>query len=339
MDPTGSIRRRSVSTAVPNTDTGAHEDNRPLYLKYRPQTFWEVRGQDSVVQALTKQLESNTCPHVWLFVGPSGVGKTTLARIIARQLKVEDVQEIDAASNSGVEAIRTLVSGASYRSLLSDKKMVILDECHTLSKQAWQPLLKVLEEPPEHLYFALCTTESYKIPETIKTRAQEYVLKPAPPSVMEKLLEDLPETCVLSSPVKGLLMAFAEGSLRKLLSGAEKIYRLHDPQNPETLTRQAKEVLQRLESDEEGPAIALARAIAARRGLSWERIKKCLTEVGDNPEAARIVIVNYLTAVLLKSETVEKAQSLAQAIHTLQMPCYEGHALADLSVAVLSLIA
>lgn len=274
---------------------------------------------------------------MFLFVGPSGCGKTTLARIIATELKIDDVQEIDAASNSGVEAIRNLVAGAQFRSLVSERKMVILDECHTLSKQAWQPLLKVLEEPPDHLYFALCTTESWKVPDTIKTRAQEYILKTAPPSVMEEMLEALPETRTLAPPVKGALMAFAEGSLRKLLSGAEKVYRLYNPADVEGSTKAAKEVLQRLESDEEGPAIALARAIAARRGLSWDRIRKWLGEVEENPEAARIVIVNYLTAVLLKSETTEKAQTLCEAISALRMPCYDAHPMADLATSILSL--
>lgn len=228
------------------------------------------------------------------------------------------------------------MAGAQYRSLLSDKKLVILDECHTLSKQAWQPLLKVLEEPPEHLYFALCTTEAHRVPDTIRTRAQEYVLRSAPPSVMEQLLEDLPETRALPGPIKGALMAFAEGSLRKLLAGAEKVYRLVDQNNLEASIQTAKAALQRLEADEEGPALALARMIASRR-ISWDRARKYLSEIEESPESARITIVNYLAAVLLKSETAEKAQALCEALAALRNPCYDAHALADLALAVFSL--
>ncbi len=273
---------------------------------------------------------------MWLFVGPSGVGKTTLARIIGRELQIEDVQEIDAASNSGVEKIRTLVDGAQYRSLFSARKLVILDECHTLSKQAWQPLLKILEEPPDHLYFCLCTTESWKVPDTIQTRAQVYVLKPATPFVMEKMLEDIPETAPLPSALKGTLMGFSEGSLRKLLAGAEKVYRLYDPRDPDASLRAAKEVLQRLDTEGEGPALSLARMIANHR-LSWDRLKKCLSDL-DNPEEARIVVVNYLTAVLLKTEDQAKAQSLCAAIEALRFPCHDAHAVADLALALFTLL-
>ncbi|MGH9608039.1 MAG: ATP-binding protein [Bryobacteraceae bacterium] len=296
-----------------------------------------MRGQPSTVAALEKQLRSKSCPHVWLLVGPSGVGKTTIARIIARELSVDDVQEIDAASNSGVEATRALVQGAQFKSLLSDRKMVILDECHTLSKQAWQPLLKILEEPPPHLYFALCTTEAWKVPETIRTRSQEYILQPASPHVLEELLDSLEETRALAPAIKGALMSFAEGSLRKLLSGAEKVYRLYNPGDMDGSVRTAKEVLRRLDSEEECPAVSLARMIASRR-MNWDRAKKCLLEVADDPETARITIMNYLSVALLKCETVEKAMALGSAMNQLRIPCYEAHPSADLALSILSLL-
>ncbi len=259
------------------------------------------------------------------------MGKTTLARIVALQLEIQDVQEIDAASSAGVGAIRSLVETCQFRSLLGSRKMIVLDECHTLSKQAWQPLLKVLEEPPDHLYFALCTTESYKVPETIKTRCQVHILASVSPHVLEDILEAVSETSSLPAPVKGVLVAYAEGSIRRLLSGAEKVYRFGGD------AAASKSALGRLEAEDESPALVLARLIIAHR-LTWTRAREQLAKLKDqNPESARIVIVNYLNTVLLSSEALPKAEQIAGAIGVLGSPVYEPQGMADLAIAILSL--
>lgn len=266
-----------------------------------------------------------------MFVGPSGVGKTTLARIISLNLDIHDVQEIDAASNSGVDAARQLAESSRFRSLIDNRRMIILDECHTLSKQAWQPLLKILEEPPTHLYFALCTTEQHKVPDTIKTRCQEYILHEATAHTLEDFIEEIPELVPLSPTVKGALISFARGSIRRLLSGAEKVYRLNDD-------TYAKAVLQRLDTDEESPAIAIARMIASNR-LSWERLReKLLILQTENPESVRIVILSYLNKVALSAPTKDKALYLAQSMDALRFPMHDVTGTSDLFATLVALL-
>jgi DNA polymerase-3 subunit gamma/tau len=150
----------------------------PLVIKYRPKSFEEVIGHEDMLMALLRAISSDTCPHSFLFTGVSGLGKTTLARITAMELQADPL-EIDAASNNGVDATRGLVELGQHMSMVGDgRRAIIIDECHTLSKQAWQPLLKLLEEPPDHLYIMLCTTELEKVPDTIRNRCFHVVLKP-----------------------------------------------------------------------------------------------------------------------------------------------------------------
>lgn len=152
-----------------------------LHKVLRPSTLDEVIGQDAVVTSLRKQRDDERLPHLFLFTGGSGIGKTTFARIIGNELlgvTPNNLIEVDAASNSKVEDVRALMAQVKKRGLVKgQKKMVIIDECHRLSGSSWDSLLKDTEEPPEHLYIALCTTEVNKVPKTIKTRATDYHLK------------------------------------------------------------------------------------------------------------------------------------------------------------------
>ena len=150
------------------------EDNRPLHIKWRPQKLNDVISHAFVVSSLKALLKEKECPHSFLFTGPSGVGKTTLARIVASYLEAA-VLEIDAATNTGIDAMRAVQDMARYKAIDNEKRVVIIDECHALSKQTWQSLLKIVEEPPAHLYWAFCTTEPDKVPATIKTRCVQYL--------------------------------------------------------------------------------------------------------------------------------------------------------------------
>ncbi len=131
-----------------------------LINKYRPETWDEVVGHDEVLTALQRALSQDTRPHSFLLSGPPGLGKTTLARIIAGDLHCEIV-EISGATHSGVDNMREIVELGSHMSLSgAGRRMFILDECQRISKGGWDALLKITEEPPEHLFFALCTTET-----------------------------------------------------------------------------------------------------------------------------------------------------------------------------------
>lgn len=147
-----------------------------LAVKYRPKEFSDCVGQPSIIKILNRQIELNEFKNACLFAGASGCGKTTCARIVANMLNKGQGEpiEIDAASNNGVENVRQIIHDAQERSIDSKYKVYIIDECHSLTNQAWQAFLKCIEEPPTYTIFIFCTTDPQKIPETIKNRVQRF---------------------------------------------------------------------------------------------------------------------------------------------------------------------
>lgn len=164
-----------------------------LYRKYRPQTFDQVRGQDDAVAYLQSIIQSGHVPHAILFTGSRGIGKTTLARIFAKSLGIDvhDIYEIDAASNNSVDDVRDLINEVNTLPLSSEYKMYILDEVHMFSKQAFNALLKVLEEPPKHVLFVFATTELHKVIPTIISRCQVVQLKKPTAAVIAEQVIDI----------------------------------------------------------------------------------------------------------------------------------------------------
>lgn len=147
-----------------------------LAVKYRPTTWEAVTEQSSVITILQNQLRANEVKHAYLFCGGAGTGKTTCARIFANEINhgAGNPIEMDAASNNSVDDIRTIADQAKLKSLDSDYKIYIIDECHALSNSAWQAMLKLIEEPPVATIFIFCTTDPQKIPKTILSRVQRY---------------------------------------------------------------------------------------------------------------------------------------------------------------------
>lgn len=147
-----------------------------LAVKYRPMTFDDVVEQGSIKTILRQQLDTDETKNAYLFCGGAGTGKTTCARIFANEINHHQGNpiEMDAASNSGVEDVREIITQAKSKSLDSEYKVFIIDECHSLSNTAWQALLKLIEEPPAKSIFIFCTTDPQKIPRTILSRVQRY---------------------------------------------------------------------------------------------------------------------------------------------------------------------
>lgn len=198
-----------------------------LYRKYRPQSFKEVLGQDHVVKILESSVETNKVSHAYLFVGSRGTGKTSVARIFATEIGVSanDLYEIDAASNRGIEDIKELRDGVRVLPFDSKYKVYIIDEVHMLSKDAWGALLKTLEEPPKHVIFILATTELHKVPETIISRCQVFTFKKASETVSKKMLIDIAkkEGFELDAGSAELLAILADGSFRDALGELQKV--------------------------------------------------------------------------------------------------------------------
>lgn len=161
-----------------------------LANKYRPTDFSEVVGQDNIVMALQHQIETGSHRQAYLFTGPAGTGKTTLARIVAKRLEAEII-EIDGASNNGVENIRNIREQLQFKPIGKPNKVIIIDEVHMLSTGAFNALLKILEEPPAHVIFIFATTDPQKIPVTVLSRMQRFDLKRVPTNVMADRLSHI----------------------------------------------------------------------------------------------------------------------------------------------------
>jgi len=198
-----------------------------LYRKYRPDTFAQVRNQEHVVPVLEGAIEKNSIPHALLFSGTRGTGKTTLARIFASAIGTSavDLYEIDAASNRGIDDIRELREAVHTAPFESKYKVYIIDEVHMLTKDAFNALLKTLEEPPVHVIFILATTEEEKILDTILSRCQVFRMREPSRAALAAHVIDVAkqEGFTLEPDAAELIAIAADGSFRDALSVMQKV--------------------------------------------------------------------------------------------------------------------
>ncbi|MAZ30385.1 DNA polymerase III, subunit gamma and tau [bacterium] len=198
-----------------------------LYRKYRPESFKEVRDQDHIVSVLEGAIKKRAVPHAMIFSGTRGTGKTTMARIVARELGVADVDlyEIDAASNRGIDDVRELKEAVHTLPYQSEKKVYIIDEVHMLTKEAFNALLKTIEEPPEHVVFMMATTEIDKVLDTILSRCQVFTLHSPSRSVLAKTVTDVAkkEGFTLKPDAADMIAIAADGSFRDALGVLQKV--------------------------------------------------------------------------------------------------------------------
>ena len=235
-----------------------------LYRKYRPKTFDDVVGQEHITETLKKQVETGRLSHAYLFIGTRGTGKTTCAKILAKAVNCEhpvngnpcnqcaacrgiddgsilDVVELDAASNNGVDKIRDLRESVGYLPAAGKYKVYIIDEVHMLSTGAFNALLKILEEPPEHVIFILATTEVHKLPATILSRCQRFDFKRITPEDICARLQYVAEheNITLDEDAAALIAKVADGALRDALSLLDRCCAVDEHITSEVVTKSA----------------------------------------------------------------------------------------------------
>lgn len=291
-----------------------------LYRKYRPLTFSDVIGQGHIVQTLSNAIKNGRIGHAYLFTGPRGTGKTTMARIFARAvncqnpkgeepcLKCEvcksitegrslDIFEIDAASNTGVDNIRELRENVKFPPTQAKYKVYIIDEVHMLSAGAFNALLKTLEEPPAHVIFILATTEIHKVPETIISRCQRYDFARLPvDNIIKKLsLIAKSEKVEIEKDALEMIAISAEGGMRDAESLLSQVMSLEDKK----IT--AKEVEEILGTSQRQSLETLVGQILTKDATEAIQLINNLSQEGYDLDVFNKSLLNYLRQLMLVS--------------------------------------
>lgn len=291
-------------------------DQIALYRKYRPRSFGDVRGQAHIVSVLEGALQKGQIPHALLFCGSRGTGKTTLARLFAESLGTQSVDcyEIDAASNRGIDDVRELREAVHTVPYASRYKVYIIDEVHMLTKEAFNALLKTLEEPPPHVVFILATTEEEKLLDTIRSRCQIFHFHAPARQMLAETVRDVAqaEGVTVSWPVADLVALAADGSFRDALSIAQKVM----------LTIDGAEIT---DTDVVAPLIGapqtrtVAELLAALARGETKRGVDALTaarQEGADPNVLLRVLLERVRVVILLRNAPESASPFLQGLQT-----------------------
>lgn len=289
--------------------------------RFRPTTFDQVVGHDAAVRSLKTALEKKTT-RMFMFSGDPGLGKTTLARIVAEAAGcAENMVEVNAATKTGIDAMREVTDNLRFKPLGGKAVAVIVDEAHALSKPASQSLLKDLEEPPEWVYWFLCTSEPTRLPKALRTRCLHIELKPVPKKVLEEwafALED--EHKLLSKKLSGddrsdavaLCVEEAGGSPRQVLANLALIAGAESFEEAEKLIGSAEGSVE---------AVELARLLS--RPARWSDVQATLRKLKDHdPESVRRVVQAWISSMVLNSKKEADAGRGLEILDAFSQPFY-----------------
>ncbi len=269
-----------------------------LYRKYRPSNFGEIRGQAEIVSVLEAAVKSGKVAHAYLFAGGRGTGKTSMARILARALATseQDIYEMDAASNRGIDEIRELRDGVSTLPFSSKYKFYIIDEAHALTRDAWGALLKTLEEPPAHVIFVLATTELDRVPDTITSRCQTFAFKKPSHETLKKMVLDISkkEGASLAPAGAELIALMGEGSFRDTQGILQKVLTVS---TDDRLTEE--EIGKVVGAPKSGLVNTFLQSLAAKDIAGAVEVFHQAAHNGSEPKVFALLAVTKVRAVLL----------------------------------------
>lgn len=275
-----------------------------LYRKYRPSNFDEIIGNESAIKSLKKELKNGS--HVFLFTGPAGCGKTTLARIVAKEVGAGDlsIREINSAENRGIDTAREILQQMNFMPTDGNASVWILDEMHMITSAGQNALLKALEEVPESVYFLLCTTDPQKLIAPLKTRCSVVNVKPLNDEEMKILLKRVvkSEERKMGSEIYEKIIELANGGSRKALKLLAKV--LYLDSNEERL-----ESLKTEDVSEDKDAIELCRALLGKTNFS-SCMKLVSTIDVSEPERVRMLVLSYMNSVLTKGFNAKAAAAM-----------------------------
>lgn len=311
---------------------GALDETDSLHTRFRPTRFKDVIGNEDEVVAFYDAVKAKR-QQTYLLIGPSGVGKTTLARIAAKTLGCVapfGMSEINAAKYTGVDDMRAVEDMTIYHAFGSPARAIIIDECHSLSPNAWQSLLKATEEPPKNVYWFFCTTNPIKVPATVRTRALTINLASISEAKIQKLVENVATKAEIALPegVAGLIAYESGGSPRQALVYLEKVRTAPDYDAAQRNLGKADAGVETIE---------LCRYICGGGKLRWEKASFLLEQLQkkeENPEGIRIVTVNYVQKALRAAKDDDRAMYLLNVLDKFSIPFNQAEQYAPLWLAV-----